>query len=140
MSDSSMATSSSIPPTEWELEFDGRLRFLLENNHGALIYKDFINRYVVKIEIIPLFLIRRHGLISREISTWVRMGVVGVCLLSSPHVWTIVVVSLVVVIMVMCPFLVPGTYFGHLFGPPLLPMAFPCGSLYIGGLPSSFSH
>ena len=42
--------------------------------------------------------------------------------------------------LVLCPFLVKGTYFGHLFGPSLLPMAFPCGSLYIGGLPSSFSQ
>ena len=33
-----------------DLEYDGRLRFLLENSQGALIYKDFINRFVVKIE------------------------------------------------------------------------------------------
>ena len=33
-----------------DLDYDGRLRFVMENNHGALIYKDFINRYAVKIE------------------------------------------------------------------------------------------
>ena len=50
LSDSSMATSSTIPPTGLDLEYDGRLRFTKENEHGGLIYKDFINRYVVKIE------------------------------------------------------------------------------------------
>ena len=50
LSDSSMATSSSVPPTGLDLEYDGKLRYLKENNHEALIYKDFINRYVVKIE------------------------------------------------------------------------------------------
>ena len=51
MSESSMDTNfsnQSLPNVE--LDYDGRLRFVLENNHGALIYKDFINRYAVKIE------------------------------------------------------------------------------------------
>ena len=48
--DSSMATSSSIPPIGLDLEYDGKLRFLLENSHGALIYKDFIDQYAIKIE------------------------------------------------------------------------------------------
>ena len=50
VSESSMATSSTTPPTGLDLEYDGRLRFAKENDHGGLIYKDFINRYVVKIE------------------------------------------------------------------------------------------
>ena len=49
-SDSSMATSSTVPPTGLDLEYDGRLRYVKENTYEALIYKDFINRYVVKIE------------------------------------------------------------------------------------------
>ena len=51
LSKSSMDTnfsSKSLP--NMELDYDGRLRFVMENNHGALIYKDFINRYAVKIE------------------------------------------------------------------------------------------
>ena len=50
LSDSSTATSSSVPPTGLELEYDRKLRFLSENSRGALIYKDFINRNAVKIE------------------------------------------------------------------------------------------
>ena len=50
LSDSSMATSSTTPPTGLDLEYDGKLRYVKENDHGGLIYKDFINRYVVKIE------------------------------------------------------------------------------------------
>ena len=41
-------SNQSLPGVD--LEYDGRLRFVLENNHGALIYRDFINQYVVKIE------------------------------------------------------------------------------------------
>ena len=51
MSESSMDTNfsnQSLPNVE--LDYDGRLRFVMENNHGALIYKDFINIYAVKIE------------------------------------------------------------------------------------------
>ena len=51
LSESSMDTNlsnQSLPNVE--LDYDGRLRFVMENNHGALIYKDFINRHVVKIE------------------------------------------------------------------------------------------
>ena len=51
LSESSMDTNfsnQSLPNVE--LDYDGRLRFVMENNHGALIYKDFINRYAVKIE------------------------------------------------------------------------------------------
>ena len=51
LSESSMDTNfsnQSLPNVE--LDYDERLRFAMENNHGALIYKDFINGYVVKIE------------------------------------------------------------------------------------------
>ena len=51
LSESSMDTNlsnQSLPNVE--LDYDGRLRFVMENNHGALICKDFINRYAVKIE------------------------------------------------------------------------------------------
>ena len=51
LSDSSMDTShsnQSLPRVD--LEYDERLRFVLEKNHGALIYRDFINRNVVNIE------------------------------------------------------------------------------------------
>ena len=41
-------SNQSLPNVE--LDYDGRLRFVMENNHGALIYKDFINRHAVKIE------------------------------------------------------------------------------------------
>ena len=33
-----------------ELDYDGRLRYYSDNTHGAKIYKDFLNRYAVKIE------------------------------------------------------------------------------------------
>ena len=49
--ESSMDTNfsnQSLPNVE--LDYDGRLRFVMENNQGALIYKDFFNQYVVKIE------------------------------------------------------------------------------------------
>ena len=42
--ESSMDTNfsnQSLP--NMELDYDERLRFVMENNHGALIYKDFIN-------------------------------------------------------------------------------------------------
>ena len=41
-------SNQSLPNVE--LDYDGRLRFVVENNHGTLIYKDSINRYAVKIE------------------------------------------------------------------------------------------
>ena len=49
--DSSMDTTYSTPSQlGLDLEYDGRLRFVLENNHGTLIYRDFINCHVVKME------------------------------------------------------------------------------------------
>ena len=66
LSESNMDTNfsnQSLPNVE--LDYDGRLRFVTKNNHGALIYKDFINRYAVKVEdhviIMSLSLIRPHG-------------------------------------------------------------------------------
>ena len=52
VSDSSMDTTSSYQsqPIGVELDYDGRLRFHMENAHGAKIYKDFIQCFVVKIE------------------------------------------------------------------------------------------
>ena len=32
------------------MDYDGRLRFHVENTHGAKIYKDFIQRFAVKVE------------------------------------------------------------------------------------------
>lgn len=52
LSESSMETHSSDQLKSFGVEFecDGRLRFDLVNKHGALIYKDFLGRYAVKIE------------------------------------------------------------------------------------------
>ena len=51
LSDSSMDTSSyQSRSIGIELEYDGRLRFHMENAHGAKIYKDFIQRFAVKVE------------------------------------------------------------------------------------------
>ena len=52
ISESSMDTTSSYQsqPIEVELEYDGKLRFHMENAHGAKIYKDFIQRFAVKVE------------------------------------------------------------------------------------------
>lgn len=52
VSDSSMDTTSSYQsqPIGVELDYDGKLRFHMENTHGAKIYKDFIHRFAVKVE------------------------------------------------------------------------------------------
>ena len=50
--DTSMDTTSSYHSQTIgvELEYDGRLRFHMENAHGAKIYKDFIQCFAVKVE------------------------------------------------------------------------------------------
>ena len=50
--DSSMDTTSSYQsqPIGVELDYDRKLRFHMENAHGARIYKDFIQRFAVKVE------------------------------------------------------------------------------------------
>ena len=52
VSKSSMDTTSSYQsqPIGVELEYDGKLHFHMENAHGAKIYKDFIQRFAVKVE------------------------------------------------------------------------------------------
>ena len=51
LTDSSMDSPRSFASNPGlDLEFDGRLRFILENNHGAKIYRDFVNRFAVKVE------------------------------------------------------------------------------------------
>lgn len=52
VSESSMDTTSSYQsqPIGVELEYDGRLRFHMENAHGAKIYRDVIQCFVVKVE------------------------------------------------------------------------------------------
>ena len=47
-----MDTTSSYQsqPIGVELDYDGKLRFHVENTHGAKIYKDFIQRFAVKVE------------------------------------------------------------------------------------------
>ena len=52
LSESSMDTNSSLPSQGKgvELDYNIRLQYHLENKHGAKIYKDFLNRYAVKIE------------------------------------------------------------------------------------------
>ena len=52
LSESSMDTNSSLPSQGKgvELDYNIRLKYHLENTHGAKIYKDFLNRYAVKIE------------------------------------------------------------------------------------------
>ena len=46
-----MDTTSSQPSFGGiNLDFDGRLRYLHENNHGAMVYKDFLSRFAIKIE------------------------------------------------------------------------------------------
>ena len=52
VSESSMDTTSSYQsqPIGVELDYDGKLRFHMENTHGAKIYKDFIQRFAVKVE------------------------------------------------------------------------------------------
>ena len=52
LSGSSMDTKSSFYSNShgFELDFDARLRFHMENIHGAKIYKDPFHKYVVKIE------------------------------------------------------------------------------------------
>ena len=52
VSESSMDTMSSYQsqPIGVDLEYDGRLCFHMENTHGAKIYKDFIQRFAVKVE------------------------------------------------------------------------------------------
>ena len=51
LSDSSMDTTHlTHSQPALDLEYDERLRFVLENNHGALIHRDFTNHHVVKIE------------------------------------------------------------------------------------------
>ena len=52
-SNSSMDTSSSVPTMRTqgiELEYDGMLRFHMTNAHGERIYRDFINRFAVRVE------------------------------------------------------------------------------------------
>ena len=84
LSDSSMATSSSVPPIGLDLEYDGKLRYLKENNHEALIYKDFISRYVVKIEDHVTPFDPTPWVISKEIDTWAEMGAC-ICSLNFPR-------------------------------------------------------
>lgn len=52
LSHTSMDTISSFQSQSIDvvLEYDGRLRFHVENTHGAKIYRDFLQRYVVKVE------------------------------------------------------------------------------------------